>query len=699
MIPHALFARRTGVRRLVSILSAVLIITAYLFSGVPVEAENSDLDPSFNFHGVVITDQAQFDEIKDIVIQPDGKIVAVGHSGFLNTPDGDRLDVMVARYNIDGSLDAVFGNGGIVTTSVVFDARAMGVALQEDGKIVVAGSGAASLASRFAVVRYNTDGSLDPGFGIEGIVTERIGRGRFSRINDVAIQSDGKIVVAGEADDAKTREDDIVATLARFDSHGFLDFDFGSGGVSQPVPAGFVGSPMVTFNGIALQEDQKIVAAGVCGNTFPRFCVSRYNSDGSFDNTFNGEGLVVPHLDASSGAAKAVRIQPDGKILAAGQVETNFCCPVSALARFNTDGSLDTSFGQNGNGEVMVFEFPQLRVESLAVKPNGKIVIVGEAVFHQFHSAMTMARYTSDGFIEDLVTASIGERSGATAVAVQPDGRVVVGGFGNFSNEFGTFSDFALARYGANNAPIVSINGPPSGSIFAVNTPVDFSGTFIDDPFDTHTAEWIFDSEHGTLVVPASASFGVVSTSHTFTEPGVYKVSLKVTDDNLLSSTATTVDGLDALVVIYDPNGGWVAGGGWIESPEGAFASMPELTGKANFGFVSKYQNGASVPTGNAQFSFSVAGLKFQSTSYEWLVISGGRKAQYKGTGTINGSGSFNFMLTAIDGDQPGGGGPDKFRIRIWSDSDGLIYDNQLNAPDSDDPTTALSGGSIVIHH
>jgi hypothetical protein len=96
--------------------------------------------------------------------------------------------------------------------------------------------------------------------------------------------------------------------------------------------------------------------------------------------------------------------------------------------------------------------------------------------------------------------------------------------------------------------------------------------------------------------------------------------------------------------------------------------------------------------------SSSSAALSLSNTSYEWLVISGGKKAQYKGLGTINGSGSYRFMLTAIDGDQPGGGGQDKFRIKIWSDGGGLVYDNQMNDPDSNDPTTVLGGGSIVIH-
>jgi len=176
-------------------------------------------------------------------------------------------------------------------------------------------------------------------------------------------------------------------------------------------------------------------------------------------------------------------------------------------------------------------------------------------------------------------------------------------------------------------------------------------------------------------------------------------VTLTVTDNGNLSGTANTVNGLEAMVVIYDPSAGFVTGGGWINSPSGAFTPMPMLTGKATFGFVAKYQNGATVPTGNTEFQFKAGALNFSSTSYEWLVISGGRKAQYKGFGTINGGGNYRFMLTAIDGNQPGGGGQDKFRMRIWSDANGLIYDNQLNAPDSDDPTTVLGGGSIVIHH
>jgi predicted lipoprotein with Yx(FWY)xxD motif len=119
------------------------------------------------------------------------------------------------------------------------------------------------------------------------------------------------------------------------------------------------------------------------------------------------------------------------------------------------------------------------------------------------------------------------------------------------------------------------------------------------------------------------------------------------------------------------------------------------LTGNATFGFVSKYKKGNNEPTGDTEFQFALANLLFKSTAYEWLVVSGAR-AQYKGSGTINDQGDYRFILTAIDGKL--NGGQDKFRIRIWNNQDGgLVYDNQINDPDSADPTTVIGGGQIVI--
>jgi hypothetical protein len=151
------------------------------------------------------------------------------------------------------------------------------------------------------------------------------------------------------------------------------------------------------------------------------------------------------------------------------------------------------------------------------------------------------------------------------------------------------------------------------------------------------------------------------------------------------------------LLAVYDPSGGFVTGGGWINSPAGAYAADPTLAGKATFGFVAKYQKGANVPVGNTEFQFHVANFRFKSTVYEWLVVAGA-KAQFKGSGTVNGAGDYGFMLTAIDG-QVNGGGVDKFRIKIWDKSTGaIVYDNQMGESDTADPVTAVMGGSIVIH-
>jgi hypothetical protein len=200
--------------------------------------------------------------------------------------------------------------------------------------------------------------------------------------------------------------------------------------------------------------------------------------------------------------------------------------------------------------------------------------------------------------------------------------------------------------------------------------------TFTSDPTDL-----TFDGG-GMSYTKDTGLNGIVQVTAVGTSSNVYTVKADI--------CGTLVD--TWILVVYDPSAGFVTGGGWINSPAGAYAANSELTGKANFGFVSKYQKGAKVPTGQTQFVFFMAGLDFHSTSYEWLVVAGS-KAQYKGTGTINGAGTYGFILFATDGQYKGGTGPDSFRIKIWDKSDPLepvIYDNEVE--------TAISGGSIVIH-
>jgi hypothetical protein len=186
-----------------------------------------------------------------------------------------------------------------------------------------------------------------------------------------------------------------------------------------------------------------------------------------------------------------------------------------------------------------------------------------------------------------------------------------------------------------------------------------------DPDLDPLTETWTAD---GGTVAGSVFTAGIV--------PGLYDVQIVVNDGTVDSLPATT------MVVVYDPTGGFVTGGGWIDSPAGAYKADPTLTGKASFGFVAKYKKGANVPDGNTEFQFKAGDLNFKSSSYEWLVVAG-NKAQFRGVGTINGEGSYTFMITADDGN------PDTFRIHIWGDSD-TVYDNGSQQ--------FLGGGSIKVH-
>lgn len=212
---------------------------------------------------------------------------------------------------------------------------------------------------------------------------------------------------------------------------------------------------------------------------------------------------------------------------------------------------------------------------------------------------------------------------------------------------------------------------------------------------DTHTGSLSCDGGSGsTVTANAVAGSGGASGTCTFSAPGVYTVSMTVNDDDGGADTETA----STYIVVYDPSAGFVTGGGWINSPLGAYEEDPGLTGKASFGFVSKYHKGATTPSGNTQFQFHSASLDFHGDSYQWLVIAGSR-AQYKRIGSINGRlGSFGFLVTAIDGQISGGGGVDRFRIKIWDVVTGaVIYDNQPGQVEDSDAATALGGGSITI--
>lgn len=185
-----------------------------------------------------------------------------------------------------------------------------------------------------------------------------------------------------------------------------------------------------------------------------------------------------------------------------------------------------------------------------------------------------------------------------------------------------------------------------------------------------------------------------VSGSHTYQVPGVYTVKA------LVNCGGETGWNAYQYAVVFDPEAGFVSGGGWIDSPAGALAADETMSGKVNFGFISKYHKGAVNPEGKAEFNFSAGGVNFASDNYEWLVIAGSN-GYCRGTGKINGTGTYRFLVVASDGAVDGMQGADTFRIKIWdgsTDSGRVVYDNQPGSPDDALPVQPLSGGSIVVH-
>lgn len=228
--------------------------------------------------------------------------------------------------------------------------------------------------------------------------------------------------------------------------------------------------------------------------------------------------------------------------------------------------------------------------------------------------------------------------------------------------------------------PVVAFVSPTDLSTQVVGLVLDFGAS--DSLSGIHSVQATLSD--GFESVPVTPGFAV-------TVPGVYTLTV------IASDRAGNIATASIMFVVYDPEGGFVTGSGRVESPAGSYLVEPEAEGLAQFGFVSRYQNGASVPSGNTRFRFQAGGLQFNSDAYDWMVISG-RRVQLRGSGEIDGlAGEFEFRLTAIDGDLPAGDGDDRFRIQIWETATGeLVFDNKRGSPDSADPT-AIESGQVLI--
>ena len=489
--------------------TASLIAAATLsLTGARAQAAPGDLDTTFGGTGAVTTAIGTTAFAAGVALQSDGKIlVAAGSS------NASGADFAVARYTTTGSLDTSFGGTG----KVIVDFAARGdyggsIAIQADGKIVLGGSVSTSLSPRPGIARLNPNGSLDTIFGGTGKVIGEVGSG----IESVAVQSDGKIVATGGASGS--------LLLMRVNPNGSLDTTFG--GTGSVITPGGHGS------GVAVQSDGKIIVASQTG-----FTVARYLSNGTLDTTFGGTGTVT------SIAARGVVLQGDGKIVVAGGE------PVSAFAaaRYNTNGTLDTSFG--GSGVVTTsFTLPATG-NSVALQSDGRIVVAGVlgdgAITSNGNYALV--RYNSNGSLDTsfgsagrLVTDVTGFSDSAEGVKVQSDGKIVAAGTSYVSAQPGAASQLSVVRYlGGSGAPqpdlqvtnIVVTKDASVRKLATITATIANPGTA---PANASQATFkVGTTTIGTVVTPAIAAGWQVNVSISWNQKGLKRGThvLSVTAD------------------------------------------------------------------------------------------------------------------------------------------------------------------------
>lgn len=397
------------------------------FGGVPAAA-GGDLDPAFGAGGTVTTLFPDGSFARALAIQPDGKIVAVGAAAGSSVTG----EFAVARYETDGSLDPGFGEGGMVTTAIAGGGdEARSVAIQPNGGIVVAGTDG---RERFAVVRYLPDGTLDPRFGSDGIVRTDLTSGDDIGF-DLAIQPDGRIVVAGTA---RMSSAGSRFAIVRYRRGGELDRTFGDRG-SAFGERGTVG------RSVALQSDGGIVVTGYDGWGL---LLARLRPGGTLDGSFGRDGIVARILEPGMFFPLVVAVQKNDRIVVAGDYDIFR----AGIARFTRDGRLDVSFHRDGVRSVR-FGMGEKAFTGLAIQSDGRIVASGYAVPHEYGDPivqrMLVARFLRDGDLDSTwggdgrVSTTMPGGAIAHGLALQPDGKPVVAGEAGEGDAWG----FALARY------------------------------------------------------------------------------------------------------------------------------------------------------------------------------------------------------------------------------------------------------------
>lgn len=406
------------------------------------------LDNSFDGDGILITDfGSSDDQATSVAIQSDGKIVAAGFTWDAIT----GFDFAVARYTSTGGTDNSFDGDGKAITDLNSIDKAMAMCIQADGKILLAGNN-----EDFAMVRYTTSGSLDNSFDGDGKVTTDISTS-FDQVQAVALYSDGKIAVVGRSDNGGRFD----FSLAVFNTNGSPDNNF-SGDGKLMIPTACSEDHATCM---AVQNDGKVLVGGYSSSNVNGsnrdFALYRFNPNGTPDNSFDGDGRVSTNIGNSHEVINAIIVQPDGKIIVAGASRrVNDVYYDFALVRYNTDGSPDNSFDGDGQLTTMISSFDNI-ASTIALQPDGKIVVAGYT-YNVDQYDMALVRYNTDGSPDNSfdgdgqLIMSIGAFDDrAFSVAVQADGKIVVAGV----SENGSNADFAMARFNSNGIPDSTFDG------------------------------------------------------------------------------------------------------------------------------------------------------------------------------------------------------------------------------------------------
>ncbi len=374
-----------------------------------------DLDSTFSFDGYTTSYYNPNGSFTDIAIQTDGKIVATGHNG--------NNEMVTIRYNNDGSVDNTFGVSGIVTKYFGgFWTRYNEI--QSDGKIVIGGTEYDGSNAYFSLLRYNTDGTVDSSFDFDGQASFLPGIVN-NNLGDLKVQADGKILIAGISANVTPYND---MTILRINADGSVDSTFDSDGYAKKALTGFY----PTIYSMAIQPDNKILISGAIETGgLHKYIILRFNGDGSCDSTFDTDGIVQSALTADH-FFRSIVLQSDGKIVAIGQIigsgGKDFL-----LARFKTNGSLDSLFGVNGI-QVTDFTFSDDYGYDVCVQSDNKIVAVGYSISSTSYFYGAVARYDSAGTLDanfgsfGEVTNLLGQFTAEYSCKIQTDGRIVAVG-------------------------------------------------------------------------------------------------------------------------------------------------------------------------------------------------------------------------------------------------------------------------------